>query len=319
MRRLSGSARDCRRKRCPSRCGRTVFSVLFAHRLIGSRIPHGGPVGTVCAEYVFALGDDSRHSVPIRERFEIADIALWGNMPFLALADEQHRLQPRWRGAWSDAGFRQAESAQGSPRSYYVWRWRNPSPDAQLVSIQLVPHAAKVLVAAITLGLVDEDPLTHSGMLPVRVDVKSAQLATRPLDVESNISISVDRGVAGFTYPLSSKSAEAFLEDPFAGWGEAPNRTSSPLYADVAAVPSATLQVAVDDTVLDSVRWQDVSERRSVETEHVRVAVVEDGRNWVETVVVDDATGQPVPCRVHFRSIDGVAYQPHGHHSHVNV
>ena len=46
--------------------------------------------------------------------------------------------------------------------------------------------------------------------------------------------------------------------------------------------------------------------------------VVEDGRNWVHTTVVDDATGQPMPCRVHFRSPHGVPYQPHGHHGHVN-
>jgi hypothetical protein len=296
---------------------RTVFSVLFAHRLVGSHIPGGGPVGTTCAEYAFTLADGSHHSVPIRERFEIADIVQWGNAPFLALPDEQHRLQPRWYGAWGHAGFRQAESSQGTPRSYYVWRWRNPNPGVPLASIQLVPHQAKVLVAAITLGLVDEDPLAHSGMLPVRIELKSAELAGRPLDAESSISIGVDRGVAGYTYPLSSKSAEVFLEDSFAGWGEAPNRTSSPLHVDIAAVPSATLQVAVDDTVLDSVGWRDVLEQRSVETPHVRVAVVEDGRNWVETVVVDDASGQPVPCRIHFRSVDGVAYQPHGHHSHV--
>jgi hypothetical protein len=91
--------------------GRTVFSVLFAHRLVGSRIPQGGPVGTMCAEYVFTLGDGSHHSVPIRERFEIADIAPWGNMPFLALPDEAHRLQSRWRGLWGHAGFRQTESS----------------------------------------------------------------------------------------------------------------------------------------------------------------------------------------------------------------
>src|SRR4030095_12583198 len=41
-------------------------------------------------------------------------------------------------------------------------------------------------------------------------------------------------------------------------------------------------------------------------------------RNWVETVVLDDDTGRPVPCRVHFRSLAGVPYQPHGHHDHVN-
>ena len=34
--------------------------------------------------------------------------------------------------------------------------------------------------------------------------------------------------------------------------------------------------------------------------------------------MVDDDTGRPVPCRVHFRSPEGVPYQPHGHHNQVN-
>jgi hypothetical protein len=34
--------------------------------------------------------------------------------------------------------------------------------------------------------------------------------------------------------------------------------------------------------------------------------------------VIDDATGRPVPCRVHFRSPEGIPYQPDGHHNHVN-
>jgi hypothetical protein len=55
-----------------------------------------------------------------------------------------------------------------------------------------------------------------------------------------------------------------------------------------------------------------------VETDRVRVQIVEDGRNWIRTTVVDEETGRPVPCRVHFRSTDGVPYQPHGHHGHVN-
>src|SRR5262249_27364724 len=110
---------------------------------------------------------------------------------------------------------------------------------------------------------------------------------------------------------------EAFLQDPFAGWGEANNSQSSPVYADVAAVPSATVEVKVDENVLNQVAFQDLSIGRVIETERIRVAIVEDGRNWVATTVVDDATGQPIPCRVHFRSPDGVPYQPHGHHSHV--
>lgn len=37
----------------------------------------------------------------------------------------------------------------------------------------------------------------------------------------------------------------------------------------------------------------------------------------MRTTVVDDDTGKPIPCRIHFRSIKGIPYQPHGHHGHV--
>ena len=42
------------------------------------------------------------------------------------------------------------------------------------------------------------------------------------------------------------------------------------------------------------------------------------GKNWVHVTVLDDDTGKPVPCRVHFRSPDGVPYQPYGHHNQAN-
>ena len=34
--------------------------------------------------------------------------------------------------------------------------------------------------------------------------------------------------------------------------------------------------------------------------------------------MLDDETGKPIPCRIHFRSPQGVPYAPHGHHAHVN-
>ena len=50
----------------------------------------------------------------------------------------------------------------------------------------------------------------------------------------------------------------------------------------------------------------------------IRISLTEPGKNWVKVRVVDDETGQIVPCRIHFRSPDGVPYQPHGHHNQVN-
>src|SRR5205085_230954 len=70
---------------------------------------------------------------------------------------------------------------------------------------------------------------------------------------------------------------------------------------------------------VEQVGWAELLEKRRIERPRARIALVEEGRNWVETVVLDDATGQPLPCRVHFRSPRGVPYQPHGHHGHVNA
>ena len=299
--------------------GAAAHSVIVAHRLLGSQLMAGGPIGETVADYVFRLSDGSEHRVPIRERFEIADLATFGQEPFLAVADEKNGVRARWAGPWSAAGYRQTEATRGWVPAYYLWRWSNPAPDVAIESLEIIPRGQRFLVAAVTLGLTDEEPFVRDGAVPVRIDLKSPDLAARPLEAgPTSLQLAVDRGFASYVYQLPERSADEFLADTFAGWGERQNTTSSPAYAEVAAIPSATVAVKLGADTVDSVRWGDVLDQGTVETEHIRVQIVEDGRNWVETVVVDDATGQPVPCRVHFRSPHGVPYQPHGHHGHVN-
>jgi hypothetical protein len=102
------------------------------------------------------------------------------------------------------------------------------------------------------------------------------------------------------------------------GWGERQNSASSPAYVEVAATPSATVTVTQGSEALGSVAWGELEQQGAVESSRLRVELVDSGRNWVHTTVVDDATGQSVPCRVHFRSPDGIPFAPHGHHAHVN-
>jgi hypothetical protein len=296
-----------------------AYSVIVAHRLIGSQLMAGGPIGETVATYVLRLADGTQHRVPIRERFEIADLGTWGQLPFLGRPDAQNGLQGRWSGPWSSAGFRQTEVTQGSPHAYYLWSWTNPAPNVAVESIEIVPHGPRFLVAAVTLGLSDEQPFARDGAVPLRIDLKDTRRAATSLEASSSsLEVVVDRGVASYVYQLPEHSPDEFLTDTFAGWGERQNVASSPAYVEVAASPSATVAITSGEVLLDSVRWGDVLEKGTVETEHVRVEIVEDGRNWVETTVVDDATNEPVPCRVHFRSRHGVPYQPHGHHGHVN-
>jgi hypothetical protein len=129
----------------------------------------------------------------------------------------------------------------------------------------------------------------------------------------------VDRGVATYPQPLPQQPAEEFLGEAFKGWGEANNTQASPAYVEVAAIPSATLTIKNADEVLGQVNWGELQASGQVKHARAHIEVVERGQNWVHVTVLDDETEQPLPCRIHFRSPEGVPYQPHGYHNHVNA
>jgi hypothetical protein len=295
---------------------RTARRVLFAHALLESAVMEGENFGRVVAHYVFRYAEGEEVRVPIRERFEVGAVApaQGGGAPFLAVADQKEFLMPRDEGRWEAAGRRQTEAARGGSRGYTLWAWENPRPDRVLASVTLEPADRKMLVAAITLAHGDEPPFYRTGKQAVKITLPQPEDAAKPFRLE----VEVDRGVATYPFPLPEKEADAFLGDDFRGWGEAQNAHASPAYVEVAAIPSATLTVKNDGEELGTANWGELQEKRSVETPRVRLELADRGKNWVHVTVLDDQTGQPIPCRVHFRSPEGIPYQPHGYHNHVN-
>ncbi|HZS86364.1 MAG TPA: CehA/McbA family metallohydrolase [Chloroflexota bacterium] len=292
-----------------------AWSVIVAHRLLDSRIAQGVPVGEHIADYLFTFADGSTERAPIRDRFEIAEVPTdWGQLPFRAVPDRGDALPARYVGRFEDTGERQTEADQAEPLGYYLWAWRNPRPEQALASLTVIPKGPRFLIAAVTLGRTEEYPFVRTGARPVKIVVADPAVAAQPFD----LAVSVDRGTATFPYPLPRHSADEFLADPLAGWGEEPNDQSSPASVEIAALASATVTVKQGDEVLGTARWGDIEEQKAVETPRLRLEMVDTGRNWVRTTVLDDETGRPVPCRVHFRSPDGIPYQPHGHHTRVN-
>ena len=294
----------------------TPKRVIIAHRLLESRIHEGEPIGKLIANYVFYYANGISMKVPIRERFEIGSIPQgWGQQTFIAIPDQKEGLISRHQGQWGSAGNRQTESTQTVPRNYYLWIWKNPNPDVEITSIEIQPQERKFIVAAITLGYLDEDPIPRRPNREVKITLPQAEDADKPFDMEVN----VDRGTATYPYPLPENSSDAFITDDFKGWGESQNNKSSPAYVEVSATPSATVEVKNRGEVLGTVNWGELQKKRVVQpNERVKVEVIDTGRNWVHTTVIDKDTNKPVPCRVHFRSPHGVPYAPHGHHAHVN-
>ena len=286
--------------------GRRAERVLVAHlRLPRSPSLDEPEVGDHVADYTFEIDGRAPVTVPIRERFELSGPAgAWDwQDPFLAVAaGTSDRLDMR-HGDWGDAGLRQTEIPYRTRETeLFLWTWKSPHPDQRLAAISFELRGSRVLVAAVTLSNADEEPFVRDAALPVRVTLTGADNPAAAGD----LSVEVDRGIATYVYPLPGRDMAAFLADPLKGWGEPPDLDSPHSYLRVAASPSATLTVATDDQALARLPWREVAATGSTEKDGVRVELVEPGRNWVARTVLDDATGKPVPCRVHFRSPEGV-------------
>ena len=294
--------------------------IIFAHTQLETTVAEDGRWGRHVADYVFRMADGTSECVPVRERFEIGALPGRGTTPggltsqFRAISDTQPELQPRYEGEFGRAGWRLMESTGETTRWYYLWAWRNPNPDVAVESVELAPRGPKFAVAAITLGHADEPPFARAGRVPVRVVLKDRERAEAPFDLE----VDIDRGMTTYPQPLPDQPSREFLDDPYRGWGQRANDKSSPAYVEMTGTPSATVTLSQGGESLGKVRWGDVVTSGAAETPKARIELTEPGRNWVDVSVIDDETGRPVPCRVHFRSPDGVPYQPYGHHNHIN-
>jgi len=294
---------------------RMAQHVLFAHRLLETKIPQGEPVGKWIAEYVLRFADGSEERLPIRERLEIGVIPPeWGQWCILAWPDRKDGLIARHEGPFEGTGRRQTEATQAFPQDFYLWAWSNPRPELRIESLIVCPTGPRFYLGAVTLSNLAEFPFNRSAKRTVKIVLPNKKDADAPFD----LSVEVDRGVANYPYPLSRAKPTAYLQDNLKGWGEVRNAKASPAYVEIAARPSAKITVKQGKKKLGTATWGDLEKKKRVKpTPRLELILVEDGRNWVSTTVLDDETGKAVPCRVHFRSIDGVPYQPHGHPSHV--
>ncbi|MEO8463646.1 MAG: CehA/McbA family metallohydrolase [Chloroflexota bacterium] len=293
--------------------GRKVMGVIVAHVLLGTDLWEGAPFGREVARYLFHSADDTTVDVPIRERLEIGNIPLpWGQYPLLCVPDRPSLMMDQHVGAFVDAGFRQAEIRPSSPAAYFLWFWRNPRPDIPLRSISIIARMQGLIIAGITLSHVPEDPLRPRTRRTARILVDTASDATTTTPIE----VRIDRGLVTYPQPLPPLPLDEGLPG-YPGWGALASDGGSSAYVDIAALPSAIVTVSRDRSVLGRARWKDIEAGGHATSGPVRIELIDPGRNWVQVTVVDEATGQPVPCRIAFQTPEGVPYAPHGHHSHV--
>ncbi len=288
--------------------------VIFAYRLLETTLREGDPVGRIIGRYVFRLGNGEEVAVPIRERFEIATIPTeWGQWPFLAVPDMADRLIARQEGKWDQLGFRLMEVDMVWPNWHVLWAWKNPRPDVSVESIRIEPMDRPFLISAITISDLQEDPFGRGSCLPAVLEIDTA-------DQRPNVdewSLDIDRGTSTYLMPLPGTSDRQFLDDEFRGWGQAYDSSMARAYTTIDARPSATVRVRRGEEEILSVRWRDVLDHGRQAGKGGTIELVNGEKNWVHVRVVDDESGEPIACRIHFRSPEGIPYQPYGHHNHL--
>lgn len=294
--------------------GRKFRHLVFAHMAPRSDFDCGDPMGCDVGEYTFRFAGGSEIREDLRERWQI------GGAPFLAKYDQEPRIwtdeqNDRYRGLWDNAGVRLVEVRGATTQGYHLWPWRNPRPDERIESVTLRCHSRPFFVAAITGSTLGETPFQHGPRQPVWIQLPKASDADKPFDLR----VEVDRGTATYPQSLPRASARDFLTDPFKGWGEEFNDRNSPAYVEIAASPSATIRILGGETLLGSFRWEKLLARKQLKVSpRLDVALRSRPLHWVRTRILDAATRKPVPCRIHFRTPEGIPYAPHGHHTHVN-
>ncbi|NEA25371.1 CehA/McbA family metallohydrolase [Actinomadura bangladeshensis] len=297
--------------------------VLFAHALEQPDLFEGAPVGETVARYTLRYADGTAETVPVRQRFEIGPtprlwegrpIPLdWGQTPFLALPDAQHRLMHRTCGRYDAAGARfvdiddpQARSPYVLPYRFYLWPWRNPHPGRRVAAIEIASAGPSVLVGAVTLSRLAEDPFG-------RTVSRELVFSLAEGSVDEDVAVVVDRGTATYAYRTVD---DASLSTP-PGWGGSTDPRTG--YVRVAATPSATVSLEVGGTVTAAFTWGDILDRGELTTaDGTGWRLPGAGRAWIKGTIVDDATGEPLTCRLHFHTPDGVPLAPYGHHAHIN-
>jgi hypothetical protein len=291
--------------------------LILAHRLLESEILAGGVHGQRCGQVVLTYEDGETLVQPLRERFEISAVPAPNLLvPFCAWADTEIALTPREYGRFADVGDRIAEVDLLPARAFYLFPLANPRPDVALTNFQISAEGRQICLGAVTLAHTAEPVFPRSA----RRLLTFAFRETLTRDQLELLQLKVRRGAAGYVEPLEPESAEEFLSGPLPGWGTALAERHTGAYCYLSASPTAEMELTLGDRSLGEFTWKDLTTREVTElADGVSVTLDSTPVTWVRTSVVDQESGRPLHCRIHFRSLAGQPLQPHTHRNHIGI
>lgn len=269
--------------------------------------------GRVVAEYELEYSGDSRHTQPLRARFEVgmsghespgpAWLAQSFCMP--GTLDPTGPVPERTHWGRMQSGLVQYS---GGPLHYAM---PNPHPDKRIRRVIIRGlTTSPLLVAAITLYRGAAHPLHH---LPRRLyRVKSA------VDAVKVDRADVDLGIVTRIEHTKGPRGKRWLAQP--GANEQEGRGEDLL--QIVGATDATVSVVTGES--GNERQHDFSLGEAFETgksksRRATLEVLNKQRQWMQVQVVDRSTGQPTPVRMHLSGARGEYIAPYGHQEQVNA
>ena len=278
----------------------------------------GNELGDLVADYTLEYADGTVETTAILRRFAIQQSRIaWGASAFAAipalkpgvfatLTEEKIAGHP----PSNDYGRGETRHVAGRERSadrLWLYALPNPHADKPLRRIICTPQKERAVLYGITLTTVTEHPL--------RAGVRRKARLTLPAGVKLNKlgeaeGLQIDLGVV--------ISARAALDYDPARWLSAepvvqPVKVEQAVIVEYSAHPQAKLYVPTSADTHHVYDLATLSDNPAPELVEVAPA-----HRPVTIRVVEGASGQPVPVRIHFHGAYGEYLPPRGNHRKVN-
>jgi hypothetical protein len=335
-----------------------VSHVVIAHfcdswRMTNGRRPLDLPVGWVTpvgqplAHYTLETADGRVAGGQIRRRFEINEgIIGWGQGAFAArphLVDEpldwrgplpgqqpvryvqpgQAGLLAILPGTWGPAQTGVADTMPSPTDDIVLWLHEIAVPDgsAVLSRLHMEPLASPdggrtVVVAAVTVVRATASPLRLAPRRSLSVGRRvTNQLGDRgPRGRPPSIAVDLGQVIRRRPAPVPIATGDG-PPDSVPGWGSARSEaTSADVLVDVAMAADAAL--TIDEEVIQARNLPSDGRRRRYGA--ITIEPLPSPNRRLEVELVDAATGQTMPARVHFQAADGRYLPPLGHRDEIN-
>lgn len=305
---------------------RTASYLLFLHLVedrktnyrtgFADQAVDGNELGTLVADYTLEYADGSRETTPILRRFAIQQRhANWGASPFLAVParkagvfntlSEQVQIGQSPTNVYGSGETRQV-SGRERARGDHLWIYAlpNPHPERPIRRLLLKPQHERALIFAITLT----DVTSH----PLRGGVRQKLRLALPPEVKLNAIGELEGVEIDLGQVISARAALDYDEARWLGDEPVvlPATNEQAVIVEYAAHPQARLYVPTGPDQYEMIELAAPNRERAI--------TVEPARRPVTVRVVDAATHQPVPVRIHFHGAHGEYLPPRGNHRKVN-